>query len=94
MLDSDGKMFCVVEDSVFVPPRSYVVLGKKYIYIYNILVRFIIYVCFIIFLYVQGAEQRRQNGIDNDEELLQFAVQQSLLETGAEEDQVIYNCIY
>lgn len=27
-LDSDGKMFCVVEDSVFVPPRSYVVLGK------------------------------------------------------------------
>lgn len=31
-LDSDGKMFCVVEDSVFVPPRNYVVLGKtKYI---------------------------------------------------------------
>jgi len=28
--------------------------------------------------------------MDNDEELLQFAVQQSLLETGAEEDQV--NC--
>lgn len=26
--------------------------------------------------------------MDNDEELLQFAVQQSLLETGAEEDQV------
>ncbi|KAL4096565.1 hypothetical protein QTP88_021491 [Uroleucon formosanum] len=60
-LDSDGKMFCVVEDSVFFPPRSYVVLG---------------------------AEQRRQIGIDNDEELLQFAVRQSLLETGAEEDQV------
>ncbi|XP_022159943.1 ankyrin repeat domain-containing protein 13D isoform X1 [Myzus persicae] len=60
-LDSDGKMFCVVEDSVFFPPRSYVVLG---------------------------AEQRRQIGMDNDEELLQFAVRQSLLETGAEEDQV------
>lgn len=27
-LDSNGKMFCVVEDSVFVPPRNYVVLGK------------------------------------------------------------------
>lgn len=27
-LDSNGKMFCVVEDSVFFPPRSYVVLGK------------------------------------------------------------------
>lgn len=26
--------------------------------------------------------------MDNDEELIQFAVQQSLLETGAEEDQV------
>ncbi|XP_025410106.1 ankyrin repeat domain-containing protein 13D isoform X1 [Sipha flava] len=60
-LDSNGKMFCVVEDSVFVPPRNYVVLG---------------------------AEQRRQIGMDNDEELLQFAVRQSLLETGAEEDQV------
>jgi hypothetical protein len=29
--------------------------------------------------------------MDNDEELLQFAVRQSLLETGAEEDQV---CCY
>jgi len=28
--------------------------------------------------------------MDNDEELLQFAVQQSLLETGAEEDQVSF----
>lgn len=27
-LDSDGKIFCVVEDSVFVPPRNYIVLGK------------------------------------------------------------------
>jgi len=27
-LDSDGKIFCVVEDSVFVPPRSYTVLGN------------------------------------------------------------------
>lgn len=27
-LESDGKIFCAVEDSVFVPPRSYVVLGK------------------------------------------------------------------
>ncbi|XP_050436994.1 ankyrin repeat domain-containing protein 13D isoform X2 [Adelges cooleyi] len=60
-LEANGKMFCVVEDSVFIPPRNYVVLG---------------------------AEQRRQNNIDNDEELLQFAVRQSLLETGAEEDQV------
>lgn len=41
---------------------------------------------------IQGAEQRRQIGMDNDEELLQFAVQQSLLETGAEEDQV--SCYY
>lgn len=45
-------------------------------------------------LFVKGAEQRRQIGIDNDEELLQFAVRQSLLETGAEEDQVSYYTIY
>lgn len=32
--------------------------------------------------------------MDNDEELLQFAVRQSLLETGAEEDQVINFIIY
>jgi len=32
-LDSDGKMFCVVEDSVFVPPKNYVVLGKNIIYL-------------------------------------------------------------
>jgi len=31
--------------------------------------------------------------MDNDEELLQFAVRQSLLETGAEEDQVSYYLI-
>jgi len=30
--------------------------------------------------------------MDNDEEMLQFAVQQSLLETGAEEDQV--SCVF
>jgi len=45
-------------------------------------------------LFVKGAEQRRQIGMDNDEELLQFAVRQSLLETGAEEDQVSYYTIY
>ncbi|XP_050535710.1 ankyrin repeat domain-containing protein 13D isoform X2 [Daktulosphaira vitifoliae] len=61
ILDSDGKMFCVVEDSVFVPPRNYTVLGT---------------------------EQRRQINVDNDEELLQFAVKQSLLESGTEEEQV------
>lgn len=44
------------------------------------------------FARVQGAEQRRQINMDNDEELLQFAVQQSLLETGAEEDQVSCVC--
>lgn len=27
-LDTDGKVFCVVDDSVFVPPKNYVVLGK------------------------------------------------------------------
>lgn len=33
--------------------------------------------------------------MDNDEELLQFAVRQSLLETGAEEDQVsCYNIFF
>jgi len=48
----------------------------------------------IKWLFFKGAEQRRQIGMDNDEELLQFAVRQSLLETGAEEDQVNYYIIY
>jgi len=77
-------MFCVVEDSVFFPPRSYVVLGKV-----QFLIQFKWYTFVLIkLLFVKGAEQRRQIGMDNDEELLQFAVRQSLLETGAEEDQV------
>lgn len=48
--------------------------------------------CIFIFLIVDvlGAEQRRQINMDNDEEIFQFAVQQSLLETGAEEDQVSF----
>jgi len=41
-LDSDGKIFCVVEDSVFVPPRNYVVLGINIIYLICIKYTFIL----------------------------------------------------
>lgn len=83
-MENNGKIFCVVEDSVFFPPRSYVVLGKIQFLIQFKWCTFVL----IKLLFVKGAEQRRQIGMDNDEELLQFAVRQSLLETGAEEDQV------
>lgn len=49
----------------------------------------LLFIIFDVFLFIKGAEQRRQIGMDNDEELLQFAVRQSLLDSGgAEEDQV------
>jgi len=89
-LENNGKIFCVVEDSVFFPPRSYVVLGKIQFLIQFKWCTFVI----IKLLFAKGAEQRRQIGMDNDEELLQFAVRQSLLETGAEEDQVSYYTIF
>lgn len=92
-MENNGKIFCVVEDSVFFPPRSYVVLGKiKFFYTIKILL--ILFIVLIKLLFIKGAEQRRQIGVDNDEELLQFAVRQSLLETGAEEDQVSNYAIF
>jgi len=92
-LENNGKIFCVVEDSVFFPPRSYVVLGKIKIF-YTIKILLILFIVLIKLLFIKGAEQRRQIGVDNDEELLQFAVRQSLLETGAEEDQVSNYAIF
>lgn len=51
-------------------------------------------ILFFLSVDVLGAEQRRQINMDNDEEIFQFAVQQSLLETGAEEDQVSFIYIF
>jgi septin 4 len=38
--------------------------------------------------YVSGAEVRRQFSIEEEDELLQFAIQQSLIEAGSEKDEV------
>jgi hypothetical protein len=40
--------------------------------------------CFIL-----GAEVRRQFSVEEEDELLQFAIQQSLIEAGSEKDEVL-----
>lgn len=41
-----------------------------------------------------GNESRRQISIEEDDDMLQYAITQSLLESGTEEDQVSRNFIY
>jgi hypothetical protein len=41
-------------------------------------------------LSVSGAEVRRQFSIEEEDELLQFAIQQSLIEAGSEKDEVLF----
>lgn len=43
---------------------------------------------------LSGSDSLRPLSIDEDDELLQYAIQQSLMEAGSEEDQVIYIFIY
>lgn len=38
---------------------------------------------------VSGAEVRRQFSVEEEDELLQFAIQQSLIEAGSEKDEVL-----
>lgn len=38
---------------------------------------------------VLGAEVRRQFSVEEEDELLQFAIQQSLIEAGSEKDEVL-----
>jgi hypothetical protein len=42
---------------------------------------------------VSGAEVRRQFSIEEEDELLQFAIQQSLIEAGSEKDEVLLKYI-
>ena len=44
-----------------------------------------------MFLPFTGAEVRRQFSIEEEDELLQFAIQQSLIEAGSEKDEVLNN---
>jgi hypothetical protein len=39
--------------------------------------------------FVLGAEVRRQFSVEEEDELLQFAIQQSLIEAGSEKDEVL-----
>jgi len=41
-----------------------------------------------------GAEVRTQFSIEEEDDLLQFAIQQSLLEAGSERDEVLYFSTY
>jgi hypothetical protein len=43
--------------------------------------------------FVLGAEVRRQFSVEEEDELLQFAIQQSLIEAGSEKDEVLIKCI-
>lgn len=41
-----------------------------------------------------GAEVRTQFSIEEEDDLLQFAIQQSLLEAGSERDEVSFFCVF
>lgn len=42
----------------------------------------------IVIIYLAGAEVRTQFSMEEEDDLLQFAIQQSLLEVGSERDEV------
>lgn len=52
----------------------------KLFYCYNINI--------IVIIYLAGAEVRTQFSMEEEDDLLQFAIQQSLLEVGSERDEV------
>ncbi|XP_073985482.1 ankyrin repeat domain-containing protein 13D isoform X1 [Rhodnius prolixus] len=60
-IEENGKTHCIVNDSCFIPPASYTLLG---------------------------CETRRQVSLEEEDDMLQYAIQQSLLQTGQDEDQV------
>uniref|UniRef100_A0A023F330 Putative ankyrin repeat protein n=1 Tax=Triatoma infestans TaxID=30076 RepID=A0A023F330_TRIIF len=60
-IEEGGKTHCIVNDSCFIPPASYTLLG---------------------------CETRRQVSLEEEDDMLQYAIQQSLLQTGQDEDQV------
>jgi hypothetical protein len=39
-------------------------------------------------LYITGAGTRRQLSLEEDDDMLQYAIQQSLMQAGADDDQV------
>lgn len=90
-LEETNRMTCLVDDICFEAPVGYVKLGKFNIYINQILKEDIEYAFYLrlyyVIIYLAGAEVRTQF-MEEEDDLLQFAIQQSLLEVGSERDEV------
>jgi hypothetical protein len=59
--ESEDRMTCIIDDSIFDVPQSYA---------------------------RRGGEFRRQATFEDEDELIQFAIQQSLIENGSENEEV------
>ncbi|KAF4529409.1 hypothetical protein B566_EDAN003503 [Ephemera danica] len=76
----EEHLSCVVDDSCFEPPAGYVAQGIKQLEVH--VCRYCLCPC------EAGGEMRRQFSIEEEDELLQFAIQQSLIDAGSEGDEV------
>uniref|UniRef100_T1HUF5 Ankyrin repeat domain-containing protein n=1 Tax=Rhodnius prolixus TaxID=13249 RepID=T1HUF5_RHOPR len=80
-IEENGKTHCIVNDSCFIPPASYTLLGE-------IILHYVAKVIDCIKIIKQSCETRRQVSLEEEDDMLQYAIQQSLLQTGQDEDQV------
>lgn len=84
---SYGKKFCIIKDTVFDPPKGYEMLGiiKCIIFAYKTFV-------LIISFFIKFTDYRNEVSQEDNEKLLQIAINRSLIETEiAKENQREYD---
>lgn len=82
-ISESNRLTCIVEDDCFEAPNGYAKLGRCWLSVFDITLDFN-----HLFLLFVGAEVRSQFNMEEEDDLLQFAIQQSLLEAGSERDEV------
>lgn len=84
-LQESNRVTCLVDDACFEAPTGYSKLGTKI----DALCHRTLYFYYSKGEYtISGADVRTQFNIEEENDLLQFAIQQSLLDAGSERDEV------
>lgn len=95
-IQEEDRLTCVLDESIFSCPPGYTQIGNGNYFIYAIAnismvdFFFLIWSCnsIICMGWFPGADSRRQFSMEEEDDLLQFAIQQSLMEAGTEKEEV------
>lgn len=87
-IEENDRTTCVVDDSCFNIPVGYNHLGMNNKYITITIFKLFTFWIWIESSLITGADTRRQFSIEEEDDLLQYAIQQSLIEVGSEKDEV------